>query len=370
MKKIALITMHKANNYGAVLQAFATQYVLSKNADVYIVDYENELVQNNFKLLRFDFSIHGLKMFIHDIIRLPWRKAVIRKFKQFFNNKYKLTQSFNKENISKKYFENFDAFVSGSDQIWNPNVATKNGVLDENYFLSFAPNNAIKLSYASSIGSYNYKENEKILVQSLLKSFTSISVREYDGVLKLNELLPEKNIENVLDPTLLLTHAEWLNAVEKSNINIDFPYILVYSVPRTQLIKNVAEYYKNKLGYKVVLLDQLFKNFCNADLQIRSAGIEDFIHLFNNASFVITDSFHGTCFALNFNKPFVSIAPHGKKNRIENLLNQIDLQNNIIDENSDMQAINIHLDYNILNPKIELVREKSFKFIENALKVL
>lgn len=367
MIKIALITMHKANNYGAVLQAYATQLVLKQYGEVSIVDYQNELVKNNFHLLRFEFSIHGLKMFFHDLLRLFWRRKVINKFNAFFKQKYHLTKLFDNKKILKDYFKDYNVFVSGSDQIWNPKVATKNGKIDSNYFLDFASNNALKFSYASSLGSHKYSAFEKEIVKDLLSDFSKISVREQDGVPKIKELLPQKDVVSVVDPTLLLTKQDWLGTIQKSSLNIDFPYILVYSVPRTPFIKKVVEFYKTKLKIKVVLLDQLLKTFCNADIQIRDAGIEDFIYLFNNASFVITDSFHGTCFALNFNKQFVSVAPHGKRNRIENLLSQVDLTERIVDENTG-NLENLELDFSFVEPnkKLEQIRLNSLNFIRNV----
>lgn len=367
MKKIALITMHKANNYGAVLQAFATQFVLKQYGEVNIVDYQNELVKNNFHLFRFEFSIHGLKMFLHDLLRLSWRRKVIKKFNAFFKQNYHLTKLFGNNKIPKDYFKDFNVFVSGSDQIWNPKVATKNGKIDSNYFLDFASNNALKFSYASSIGSHQYSSFEKEIVKDLLSDFTKISVREQDGVPKIKDLLPQKDVVSVVDPTLLLSKEEWLKAIQTASDKIDFPYILVYSVPRTPFIKKVVEFYKSKLKMKVVLLDQLLKNFCDADIQIRDAGIEDFISLFNNASFVITDSFHGTCFALNFNKQFVSVAPHGKRNRIENLLSQVDLTERIVDENtSNLENLELDLSFIEPNKKLEQIRLHSLNFIKNV----
>ncbi|MDO3385983.1 polysaccharide pyruvyl transferase family protein, partial [Gilvimarinus sp. SDUM040013] len=135
-----------------------------------------------------------------------------------------------------------------------------------------------------------------------------ISVHEKDTQLLLQGLMG-KDVHHVLDPTLLLSKDQWLETLEiKNKVNIKEKYILLYTVPKNPLIRNAVEYFSKKTGYKVVALDQGLSAGAKVDKQIRDAGPIEFLELFSNAAFVITDSFHGTCFSINLEKPFITVS--------------------------------------------------------------
>ncbi|MBD3795878.1 MAG: polysaccharide pyruvyl transferase family protein, partial [Epsilonproteobacteria bacterium] len=255
--KIALITIHNANNYGAVLQAYATKRILSEYGEVSTVDYDNRFLAHQLDLIRFTPSVHGVKMLLHDLLRLPSRIRAVNRFRNFVRTNMNLTQKLTADELMAGNAGDFDVYVCGSDQIWNPDIVSIDKKIDPIFFLSFAGNGAKKLSYASSIGHHHFSEDEQNEVKSLLEDFTMISTRESDGVAKLQQILPDKEINHVLDPTLLLSKEEWIQALD---IQLEEPkekYILVYSVPRTELIKKAVEYFANKLNMKVIAIDQM-----------------------------------------------------------------------------------------------------------------
>jgi hypothetical protein len=364
--KIALITIHNANNYGAVLQAYATKRILSKYGDVTTINYDNRFLNQQLDLFRFNISIQGFKMLFHDILRFPYRIKAVNKFRKFISENMNLTKKLTKNELMQGKASNFDVYVCGSDQIWNPEIVSKDKIIDPVYFLSFADKKSKKISYASSIGHYSFNELEKKEVAKLLEDFSLITTREVDGVKKLQEILPNRDIHHVLDPTLLLSKEEWLEALDIKLEESKEKYILVYSVPRTELIRKAIDYYANKLNMKVVAIDQmLFPLSKKIDTHIKDAGPKEFIELFANASFVITDSFHGTCFAVNFNKPFVSISPGKIGNRIKDFLSILNLQEKIIENIKMLKEINLSIDYEYINYLLDNERNRSLNIIKS-----
>lgn len=364
--KIALITIHNANNYGAVLQTFAMQEVLKGYGEVKIINYKNRHVSRSFDLVRVKLGIHGLLGTGKDVFRLFPRRRVIKKFKSFIENNLYLTESVTHEDLVNGKANEYDVYIAGSDQIWNPMCVNEKGLIDLGYFLDFAPTKAKKISFASSIGGHKYSETEADHAKVLLSSFEHLAVREKDTQTYLEKLL-NKPVAHVLDPTLLLDKRAWLDAIEVSSCKGRVGYILLYTVPKLPLLKKVVSYFANKLGLKVVLLEQGLTASARVDEHIRDAGPEDFIKLFANASFVITDSFHGTCFALNFEKPFVAVSSGVHSNRIESLLNLIGLEERLIKDPKDMAHISLEMDMGAALERLSVAREKSLHYLALAL---
>ncbi|WP_437371610.1 polysaccharide pyruvyl transferase family protein [Maribacter litoralis] len=364
--KIALITIHRVTNYGAILQAFATKTVLSKYGDVTTIDYKNRFLTRHMDYVRFEPSFHGLKMIVHDILNFKSRFKLIRKFEKFLFSNMNLSKVMDKTDLESGKADGFDIYVCGSDQIWNPLIISRNKSIDPIFFLSFVDKSKIKFSYASSIGNHEYNDEQNKIVSELLLSFNSISTREKNGVKKLNNLVDDKEIYHVLDPTLLFNKQEWMNsfAIKKSN-NTE-KYILVYSVPRTELLKKAIKFYRDILGYKVVSVDKVMLSLPFVDTHIKDAGPIQFIEIFSKASFVITDSFHGTCFALNFQIPFACIYIENKTNRQESLLGQLKVSDRIIYKEEDFSNLTLNQDFSQIEIELSKLRKASLDYIDRA----
>jgi len=366
--KIALITTHNANNYGAILQTFATQEVLKKYGTVTIINYENRHLSISLDLIRFLPTFHGLLGMAKDVFRLFPRYRVLSKFQKFFDEYFNLSKIVTHYRIEELSVE-YDVYVAGSDQIWNPSCVSKSGKIDKAYFLDFAANEKTKISYASSMGGYQYTEAEELIVKSLLKSFNLISVREKDTKNYLEGLLG-RQVEHVLDPTLLLSKDSWLTSLEIPKNNSIERYILFYCVPKLQGIKEIAKYYREKLGIKIIALDQGLSSGIKVDKHIRDAGPREFVELFANAEFIITDSFHGTCFSINFGKPFVVYTEGIHSNRIKSILEVTGLDDRLLNNTENTDCLddlieNEGLEKGLL--KLEGLREKSVKYLHDLL---
>jgi len=368
--KIALITVHNIDNYGSALQTFATKKILSQYGEVETINYFNpNLFPNHLELIRFGLSIRGIRLAMRDILLFKDRNQIVRKFKKFLKSNMNLSKLVTQHDIQNGVINNFDVYVCGSDQIWNSCIVSKCGKLDPIYFLSFANKKAKKISYASSMGGYRFTDSENAKVKDLLKDFKAISVRESDTQQLLSQLL-KREVFHVLDPVLLLSDEEWLNSlsIDKSCRSIKEDYILVYGVIREPLQQKVVDFFAKKLGIKVVTIDQAFNPLINADVQIKDAGPLDFIELFANAQFVVSQSFHGTCFSVIFKKPFVSVCSKGRKvNRIESLLNLLGLENRFVDDEKNLHKLSTDFSYELAEKKLEEERAKSIIFLKSNI---
>ncbi len=359
MRRIALLTIHNTCNYGAVLQASAMQIVLSRYGYVELVNYNNRHVARDLDLVRFKPTIRGMLGTVKDILRLLPRRKVINKFLVFMDHNLNLTKIYSKNELSGNELEGYDYYIAGSDQIWNPECISQNSTLDPVYFLEFAPKGKCKISYASSLGSYRYSTAEKRLLKKYLSDFSVVSVREKGGQELLQKVLG-RSVYHVLDPTLLLSKDDWL---ENFNLaltpNSEGKYILLYSVPKTPLLKKVVSYYSKKLGLKVIAVDQGLIPSAKVDRHIRDAGPFDFLRLFLNAEIVITDSFHGVCFSLNFEKLFVAVAPGKYTNRISSLLSVVELESQMVTSSCDLDKVKDRINYVEAGCKLSKARNES-----------
>ncbi|NND15983.1 MAG: polysaccharide pyruvyl transferase family protein [Eudoraea sp.] len=368
--KIALITIHKVTNYGAILQAFATTEVLSRFGHVQFIDYQNKYLTSHLHLIRFKPSVKGIKMLAHDILNFPNRYRFTSKFKKFIREQFDMTAKLSSEDLMKGRAGDYDVYICGSDQIWNPKIVNSTLTIDPIYFLAFAEEGATKISYASSMGNYIFSDEERQELKFLLQDFHGISIREKEGKELLDEILPDREIRQVVDPTLLLSGSKWLATFQSTNTPPEKPYILVYSVPRTQLIRRAIAYFAEKLQLRVIAIDKMLIPMKKVDLSMRYAGPRDFIELYANASFVITDSFHGTCFSINFEKPFICIPATKNANRQEGLLAAVGLRDRIIYEEDGFGSISTDLDYTEPRKKLEMLRQDSLDYLKQTMSSL
>ena len=204
MKKILNFTFQRANNYGAQLQAFALQEFLKNNGyDCKICDCRIDAIEEPYKIMSFKNKniirqlakvfVYGFKTFKRNY-----------NFKKFRRNYLNLTDSIYKTSDLNNIKYKADAYIVGSDQVWNPNIV---GELSDFYTLNFN-NNIKKISYAASIGDIRYVENQEIEFTQKLAHIDYISVREKDAAEILKKLL-NREIQIVLDPTLLLDVTYW-----------------------------------------------------------------------------------------------------------------------------------------------------------------
>ena len=162
---------------------------------------------------------------------------------------------------------------------------------------------------------------------------------------------------------------EWYSNFNIKELEPKEKYILVYSVPRTELIKKAIKFFSKELNLKVVTIDRMLIPITKVDKHIRTAGPDEFIKLYSNASFVITDSFHGTCFAVNFEKPFACISANERANRQESLLTLLGIRERLMYKEEDFLNLSLELNYENITPKLKALREDSLNYIELAMSI-
>jgi len=362
--KIGLITIHYANSYGGVLQAFSTQIILSKFGDVAILDYRSKHLDNSMKTIRLSRNPRSLLWMVKDVARFFPRYRLIKKFKSFVLKYYNLTDKYGDIDEMFGLDDQFDVFVTGSDQIWNPNIV---GGLDSVYMLGFV-NKKRKISFASSAGSYCFSRKEEAVVRGRLEVFSSLSVRESNTANYLTKLLEGKPVSHVLDPTLMLSRQEWLGALDIPEYNGD-KFILVYTLKKSRLVREVVKNISKRLGLRVVSIDQDPFLGYPVDEHIMDASPRDYVKLISQASMVITNSFHGTAFSVNFAVPFISITPETGLNRIADFLSSVGLSERLIKNTKDIEdVLSLPLSFESVHQRLNELRRCSFDFLDQAFK--
>lgn len=369
-KSIGLLTMHRVINFGSVLQAYATQSVIEKlGHKCTIIDYQypNAIHPQDadaksvvLAILRFFMSL------LHGFPDVKQRKG----FDEFRSNYLNLSEYYpNRESLRSKP-PVFDKYVVGSDQTWN--VRHTGG--DDTFMLAFTSSTE-KFSYGSSAARAMVDDEYVESFKGNLKKFKYISVREANTQSLVEKLIGEK-VPVVLDPTLLLSDADWNVIANVSKLKIKKPYILVYVLKysfypyplATQLIRMIHELYK----MPVVLIRYSMKEKLGIKGEVTNLyeGIspEDFVWLFQNASFVVTTSFHGTAFSINYQKPFYAIYhPEIEDDRIISLLSLLGIADRGIPIHGSVPAKVDDIDYESVNQRMKSEREKSIRFLKNAI---
>jgi len=360
--KIGVLTFHAAHNYGAVLQAYGTQeYLKSLGHEVEIIDYRPEYIVSPYKLIDskrvfYKNPIKTAKRLLGEIMTFHRLALRYSRFNNFISKKLRLSKS-----VLSTIPPSYDAYIFGSDQIWNPKI-TKG--FDKVFFGDFAAKEgAKKIAYAASMEAIELSERQKEFFANTLKNLDSIGVREFQ-LQNLLQPLSDKPITTVLDPTLLLESNEWGKIAVKPKINQK--YVLVYQVRVNEATLKIANDIAEQIGGVVIQLA------ANVDWKIikyryQSASVEEFLGWIKYADCVVTTSFHGTVFASIFNRPFYTISLHdGADSRSGSLLQNLGLSDRLISIGTS--PVFKEINYSEANIKLDAVRKESYKFLLDALK--
>lgn len=363
--KISLITIFDVANFGTYLQTFATAVALQKfGASVEVVHYERPF--KNTKLLRRNIILRGI-YYLYFWLRGFDGILFTYRCRRFVSRGAKISKIYFSLDELKKNPPRADVFLTGSDQVWN---TEHNRGVDEAYYLGYAPAGKKKVSYAASIGQDAIPTEHKKRIKELLSQYDAVSVREFKAV----ELLSELGIKatQVLDPTLLLNRKQWLEYANKRIVSED--YLLVYSVEPMEYDKKVSEVAKaiaRVKNLKIVSVSNFGsdKRILGCDMYFDFALPQNFLSLMGYASFVVASSFHGTAFAVNFNRQFLTITPGAFSSRIASLLSLTGLQERRIGGISDLNDSLLEqvIDYERVNRILNDNRNISFNFIRNNI---
>lgn len=357
--KIGIVTFHDAKNYGAALQAYALcKYINNnlQNVDAEIVDYKCKYLDAFYDpSLAFGNSIKGrIKRFLAKTT-LTQRNRV---FAEFVKHNIPLSTRYDENNINSA--QNYDAYIAGSDMLWHWHTDSNGEHFDNTYFLDFVKGNSKKNSYAASFGTESIDSKYEEHYKSMLKDFNNISVREESGIGFIEKFTGKKPLCHV-DPTLLFTMQEWRKIEKKPQKD---SYILLYEVGSiSERMLSYAKKLANEKSKELIILLSEYD-------PIKSKGIfgyspQEFLGWFDNADYVITNSFHGTVFSILYHKQFlVEINSWIKNNRSSELMEKLNLSDRTLDLGTD---IDFTIDWNMVDAKLNVLRDDTEKYLNKIV---
>lgn len=351
--KIAILTHPVRCNYGGALQAFALQrYLHDKGYEVVIID------------------LHRPAPLLSRLHHWVERNILHRRFTKFAERYMLRTPRVTSLEQLRNAVADCDAVIVGSDQVWRLSMVHD---VERHYFLDFVPNGCRRIAYAASFGLSDLEPcGEKLYndIKDLVSQFAAISVREADGV-DICKKHWNVDAQQVLDPTLLAGREVFEPLAQEAQPS------------RGELFY----YFLGNRGDEVAHLHRLAHGAgkraftVNAGHTLRVSKFafafypspEQWIAAFRDAEVVVTDSFHGVCFALLFNKPFYVVGnKSGGVSRIESILNLFGLSERFVSSLNDVksyqQLVATHIDYTQVNRKLAELRNQSETFLLNALK--
>ena len=377
--KVGILTILNVNNYGAELQCCALYRKLQQ------LGYDAEVINYLFGIHPehvFDGEKRSVPIPLKQLIKVKLLPVVQNMFCMFhqknkrlrnkrfdeFHAKYNHLTSTVYPSVKSLYEANFnyEVLCIGSDQVWN----YMKGYSLEPFFACFDKNNTKKITYASSIGLSSLSVEAEQVFKKELTNFAYISVREQQASEILEKLLNRK-IDVVLDPTLILNKQEWIE-VAKYDMCPKEKYLLVYivTIKPCDYVLTLARHIAKRRNLKIVrVCRDAYPEHSGSDVEeILTAGPSDFVGLFSKAEFVVTNSFHGTVFSINFSKPFYSVikSHHSTNSRLTSILKKLGLEDRIVPVGSQLPMIS-DIDFSDPSAKLEAERKLSIEYIKKAL---
>ena len=371
MSKIGIITIHRIHNYGSVLQAYALQRVCEDlGYQVEMIDY---VFPNTFQLDNKFQTAGDTQPNEPKWIKLLFGLSLMRQHKgidSFVANYLHLSkESYTTPDALKYNPPHYDVYITGSDQVWSPRHT--NG--DPAFMLHFAPDDKLRIAYAASIGAGKIPAELQNRYREFLCRYKSLSVREASGKEIIKELTG-REAHVVLDPTLLLNKDAW-NKIASEKRLVKQPYILCYylnySFNAFPYVDDLAKDIQRQTGYEIVRVARPPHSLqlCGSTYRI-GASPEEFLALVRDAELVLTTSFHGTAFAVNYGKPVFTVvkARESGDSRQMNLMKSLGLEDKVLTMNDAFPKVSSsHYDYSMEQQRLDELRIESIQFLTKSL---
>lgn len=375
MKKIGISTVHTGFNYGSALQAYASKVVLQELGYQGVnISLKGSIIQGR------DVRIKKLAVIASRLLMQPHNiKKRVSVYSDNISKSYseqskELFQTFRLKKINPYYCtwnqlkrlaktDDYKAFLCGSDQVWNAEAL----YVDPLYYLRFAPKDK-RIAFAPSFGRDKVADYNKSIITKYIKDIPNLSVREESGVSVIKNLT-NRDATHLIDPTLMLDGTKWDQYLELQESVSDDKYILAYFLNEPsdyakECIKKLSE--KNKM--KVIALPYQKEESEWLD-SAPDAGPIEFVQYVKNASYVCTDSFHGTAFAVNYKVPFYTFERQygsaGKQSsRVISLLKLVSLEKQF---NPSIELLDSPIDFKKSKDVLDMERKKAVEYLTNAL---
>jgi hypothetical protein len=367
MKKIGTVSYNiycNFTNYGSALQTWALHQAIKKidGFQPVLVDYCPDILADKDPLNPFsnmwDKDEESRRMCE---LTMPAIRENYLKFEKFYSERFDRTsQKYTSCNFVEISKEKIDGFVCGSDTIFCPDEF---GV-DDGYFANYDPMQGHSVAYAASFGDPTMTDEVSKQINERLRNFKAIGLRE-------NLMIPyvkrqtEAPVQKVIDPTLLLTPEEY-ESITEGRI-IEEKYLLLYSRRYSPEMEAYAKKVARKNGWKIVEISLRATNADKGHIMFYRAGVEEFLSLVKNAEFVVTNSFHGMIFSVQFSRPFVVFSREQCNTKIEELIQLFGIKDHIfISGKENYKPIN----YEMVHLNIKKERADSERFLRYELELL
>lgn len=370
--KIGTVTFHCAYNFGSALQTYALKkYLTNLGHEVHVVDYRSRDF-DSYKLFRKS----GLKSYVADLLFFYGNLRRRNSFQSFWRNYFDMTEhTYAGDGAEREMTEDlkgYNAFICGSDQIWNLDCTL--GPVPP-FFLSFVSDEVRKIAYAPSLShakfeDRNFTADDQKNIGAWLDRFDAISVREI-SVADQFQRLTDKNIVETLDPTLLLDLEDYKH-IQSSELPKGLEagkYIFAYTLwPNFDMIRYLDGLAADR-GLPIVYYSKKPIRYKSHSINVWGIGPADFLALIDKSDCVVSNSFHATVFSILYGKPFLTFGTEKSSSRMKTLIAKLGLPEDHLlpahfDGAGDVKPFASELDM----AKLRKLRAGSERFLENALK--
>lgn len=351
MKKVGILTFHYADNYGAVLQAYALRKVINR-----ITDCNAEIINYIPPDYKYFVYSRGTESFSNIIKKRE-------KFELFLKQECGVVGNAIRSVTGNEY----DYYCVGSDQVWNLEFSSKE------YFLPNLDEGSKKISYAASVGmNHNSHKWDKEFFKKTLSTFKKISVREENDVSLISQISGQA-CECVLDPTLLLDKCDYEKLIDnKKRTNQEFILFFWLNHDREylkgiELVNKISRKTGLTIVHSFVDIPKYF--FANDGGTMIYSGVGEFLWYIKNAKYVVTNSYHATLLSIQFETPFYTFSVETMKSRMETIKSMLEIQNRVVDTYVSVDDVTDKVDFYSIHRNIVKKREHSMKYLFDAFDV-
>lgn len=365
---IGILTYHRAENYGALLQAYALRtYLQGLGHNVEFVDYWPDYHVNYFKLFSWSrFRNANWKGKIDCLLGVTlWlcpRQTRSKRLRRFIHERLGVTGN-PRYNEKTQATDSYDIVVYGSDQIWRKQNMDGVG-FDDWYFGAGNVRGGKKIVYAGSMGTVKASAKDDEYVRTMMQNFESISVREADLGAYLNGLGIAS--QQVIDPVFLLSKEQWLEVADMKRA-VQGKYILFYNLLNKPESVRFAEKLSHETGLPIKEINKKMSFSHLGSRYISTASVEEFLRLIHDAEYVVSNSFHGVAFSLIFQKQFFAVGMGERSNRVVSLLLTAGIQERYSANGQFSRELLRPIDYATVNSKLTPFISSSKDYLINSI---
>lgn len=361
MKKIGILTFHDALNFGAVLQSYALQSFIAGqgDSDVEIIDYRSPLEQR-FTIPRYA-SPNPVKRLIAYGLNLYYSHSLKKRNNRFEDFAARC------QNLSKRVYAcledfekycDYDILVAGSDQVFNPKQDS------QIYYLGFESPHSKRIAYAPSFGISSLPDDKRAMITPWVRNFDALSCRETAGAEILKEITGE-DVPVVSDPIFLVNREDW----KKLAVSPDYSdYIFVFDLNGGEDLFAVARKLSKQTGLPIVYSSlKTIHPYVRGCRTRHDLGPKEWIGHISKASYVVTDSFHGTMFGLHLNTPVIGkIAKQSTSSRLTTMMSKLNIEDQLFARSDDFDLKKIR--FGSYQDALDEYIDQSKRYLISALK--